>query len=216
MWPSAESTQKLLDAARAGDAEAGTRLLAEHREALRRAIAVRLDPALARRVDASDIVQDVMLEASRRMPTYVQEQKMPFQLWLRHLARDHIIDAHRRHRKAQRRSLDREQPLQVASSADRSSLDLAAAFIDPEKTPAAAAMRQELEMRFLQALTQLDEDDREIIVYRHVEQLSNQDVALMLGLTEAAASMRYLRALRRLRTHLGPDDSQILKPGLPQ
>lgn len=213
MWPSGDETSKLLAAAKTGKPEAVTKLLADHREALRRAISMRMDPVLARRIDASDIVQDVMLEASRRLADYLKEPKMPFQLWLRHLARDHVIDAHRRHRKAQRRSLDREQPLQVSGSADRSSLDLAAAFIDPEKTPAAAAMRQELEARFLQALTQLDDDDREVIVLRHIEQLSNQDVATMLGLTEAAASMRYLRAVRRLRDRLGPEDSAALKPG---
>ncbi len=210
-WPTSERTAQLLELAKKGQSEALTQLLTEHREALRRAIAMRLDPALARRVDASDIVQDVMLEASKRFEDYLRQNKMPFSLWLRHLARDHIIDAHRRHRKAQRRSLDREQAMNAAN--DQSSMDLAMAFIDPEKTPAAAAIRRELQERFRQALLQMDEDDREIIVFRHVEQLANQEVALLLNLTEAAASMRYLRALRRLRTLLGPEDSQVMKSG---
>ena len=89
------------------------------------------------RVDASDIVQDVLWEASRRLSDYLRDAKLPFHLWLRELAKDHVIDAHRRHRKAQRRSVDRERPL-AAEFADRSSLDLAGQLRDPELTPAAA------------------------------------------------------------------------------
>src|SRR6266436_7858002 len=111
MWENTSETQQLLDQARQGDAAAVERLLTAHREPLRRMIGLRLDPALAARVDASDIVQDVLLEAHRRLSDYLRNPVMPFHLWLRHIARDHLIDAHRRHRQAQRRSLDREQPL---------------------------------------------------------------------------------------------------------
>jgi RNA polymerase sigma-70 factor (ECF subfamily) len=194
--------QSLLDQARQGDPAAVERLLTEQRAPLRRLIALRLDPALAARVDASDIVQDVLLEVSHRLADYLRDPSMPFHLWLRHIARDHIIDAHRRHRKGRRRSLDREQPLRVAGLNDRSSIELAAQLSDQELTPASAAIRQELQEQLQTALAALDEDDREIIVMRHVEQLSNQEVAAVLSLTEAAASMRYLRAVRRLRSLL--------------
>jgi RNA polymerase sigma-70 factor (ECF subfamily) len=204
MWPDLPQTEALLDRVRQGEAGAVDRLLAAHREPLRRVIGLRLDPALAGRVDASDVVQDVLLEASQRLRDYLREPGMPFHLWLRHLARDHVIDAHRRHRVAQRRSLDREQPLAPAALAGHSSFELAAQFLDQEPTPATEAVRHELERRLREALEQLDEGDREVIQMRHFEQLSNQDVALTLHLTEAAASMRYLRALRRLRAVLAP------------
>jgi RNA polymerase sigma-70 factor (ECF subfamily) len=167
-------------------------------------IGLRLDPALAARVDASDIVQDVLLEAHRRLQDYLKNPTMPFHLWLRHMAKDHIIDAHRRHRQAQRRSLDREQPIVPAALADHSSYELAGQLLDPERTPASEAIRRELQRRLDAAITDLDEDDREIILLRHREQLSNQEVARELGLSEAAASMRYLRAVRRLRDALLP------------
>jgi RNA polymerase sigma-70 factor (ECF subfamily) len=205
MWPSPPQTQELLEKARQGQAAAVDRLLDAHREALRRVIDLRLDPALGGRIDASDIVQDVLLEASQRLSDYLRDPKLPFHLWLRHIARDHIIDAHRRHRVAQRRSLDREQPLVPAALADRSSIELAARFFDQELTPASAAIQNELYQRVRAALTTLDEDDREVISMRHFEQLSNQEVAQTLGLTEAAASMRYLRALRRLRALMLPE-----------
>jgi RNA polymerase sigma-70 factor (ECF subfamily) len=199
-------TQRLLDQARQGEAGAVEQLLERHRTALRRMVDLRLDPVLARRVDASDIVQDVMLEASRRLADYLKHPAMPFHLWLRHLAKDHVIDAHRKHRLAKRRSVDREQSARPRLPGD-SSLDLAAQFLDHELTPASAAIRQEMQRRLETALAGMDEDDREMILMRHFEQLSNQEVAAMLSLTEAAASMRYLRALRRLRTRLTGEEA---------
>jgi RNA polymerase sigma-70 factor (ECF subfamily) len=204
MWPDQPETEELLSQARRGEAEAVERLLAAHREPLRHMIDMRLDPALAARIDASDVVQDVLLEAHRRLSDYLRNPSMPFHLWLRHIAKDHVIDAHRRHRKALRRSLDREQPLVPAALADHSSYELAGQLLDPERTPASEAIRRELQRRLDGAIANLEEDDREIILMRHGEQLSNQEVAAALGLTEAAASMRYLRAVRRLRAALLP------------
>lgn len=204
MWPESPQTQKLLDQAQHGEAGAVEQLLTSHREPLRRMIGLRLDPALAARVDASDIVQEVLLEAHRRLGDYLRNPTMPFHLWLRHIAKDHMIDAHRRHRLAQRRSLDREQPLVPVLLADHSSFELAGQLLDQELTPASAAIQQELQKRLESAIATLEEDDREIILMRHAEQLSNQEVAASLGLSEAAASMRYLRAVRRLRQVLLP------------
>ena len=208
MWPSPDSTKRLLDDAKTGDGSAVDRLLGEFREPLRKVIDLRLDPVLGRRVDASDIVQDVLIEANQRLTEYLKNPQMPFHLWLRHLAQDRIIDTHRRHRQAQRRSIDKEQPIQRPAWADQSSVQLVAQLIDTEQTPASAAIQQELQRRLNDALAELGEDDRDIILMRHHEQLSNQDVAAALGLTEAAASMRYLRALRKLRAVLLPGDEK--------
>jgi len=207
MLPDPSDTQKLLDQARRGDAAAVDRLLAIHREPLRRMIALRLDPALAGRLDASDVVQDVLLEASRRLNDYLRDPAMPFPLWLRHIAKDHVIDAHRRHRKAQRRSLDREQPLVAPRLADQSSAEIVAQLFDQELTPASAAIRQEMRRRLEAAIASLEENDREVILMKLQENRSNQEVAAILGLSEAATSMRYLRAVRRLRAILLPDRS---------
>jgi RNA polymerase sigma-70 factor (ECF subfamily) len=206
MWPERARTQELLDGVRRGDAAAVESLLGLHREPLRRMIGLRLDPALAARVDASDVVQDVLLEAHRRLDDYLKRPALPFHLWLRHIAKDHIIDAHRRHRLAQRRSLDREQPLAPARLADHSSFELAGQILDQEPTPASEAVRRELQGRLDAAVAALDEHDREVILMRHGEQLSNQEMAASLGIAEAAASMRYLRAVRRLRAALLPPE----------
>jgi len=208
MWPNSEATDRMLDDARAGKPGAVDELLGEFREPLRRVIDLRLDPAIARRVDASDIVQDVLLEANQRLIDYLKSPDMPFHLWLRHLAQDRIIDTHRRHRLAQRRSVDREQPIARPAWVDESSVSLVAQLIDTERTPTSEAIQRELQRKLNDAIDKLAEDDREIVLMRHHEALSNQDVAKALELTEAAASMRYLRALRRLRTVLLPDGGE--------
>jgi RNA polymerase sigma-70 factor (ECF subfamily) len=141
MWPNREKTDRLLDDARTGDRGAVDKLLGEFREPLRRVIDLRLDPAIARRVDASDIVQDVLIEANQRLTEYLKSPDMPCHLWLRHLAQDRIIDTHRRHRLAQRRSVDREQPIARPAWADESSVSLAAQLIDTERTPTSEATK---------------------------------------------------------------------------
>lgn len=206
MWPESDRTQELLNGVRAGESNAVDRLLERHREAVRRMIQMRLDQAVARRVDASDVIQDVMLEASQRLSDYLQNPAMPFHLWLRQLAKDRIIDMHRRHRTAQRRSVDREQNLSNLINDERSAADLAGLLRDAELTPAAATIRKEMDQRFLIALNELDEADREVIMMRHFEHLGNGEVAEALGLSAPAAGMRYLRAIRRLRELLGTDD----------
>jgi RNA polymerase sigma-70 factor (ECF subfamily) len=208
MWPEAEKTQELLASAKEGNEEAIGKLLNRHRDALRRLVQMRLDKKIQRRVDVSDIVQDVLLEANRRLSTYLEEPKMPFHLWLRHMARDRIIDAHRRHRASAKRSVDREKPLASPSNVDRSTMELAAQLCDPNMTPAAAATMRELARRFEAAIDELEERDREVLMMRHFEHLTNQEVAQALSLTEPAASMRYLRALRRLRALIGEPTSQ--------
>ena len=174
-------------------------------------VEMRLDRRIQRRVDASDIVQEVMIEANRRLQTYLENPVMPFHLWLRQMAKDRIIDAQRRHRGSVKRSVDREQAMVAPAALDRSTVELAAQLCDPELTPAAAATMQELQRRFQSALDVMDEHDREIVMMRHFEQLSNQDVAQALDLTEPAASMRYLRAIRKLRKMLNePTDENPL------
>ena len=81
-------------------------------------------------------------------------------------------------------------------------MQLIAQLLDPERTPASAAVQRELESKLQAAVAKLDDADREVILMRHFEGLGNQDVAAALELSEAAASMRYLRALRRLRAAL--------------
>src|SRR5260370_6980210 len=93
MWPDSPVTQELLAKAKQGEPAAIDQLLARHREPVRRMIDMRLDRAIARRVDASDIPQEVLLESSRRLPHYLPQPDLPFHLLRRHISLDPIIDA---------------------------------------------------------------------------------------------------------------------------
>jgi RNA polymerase sigma-70 factor (ECF subfamily) len=189
-----DQTQELLERAGRGDRAALDELFARHRDELRRAIARRLDRRVAARADASDVLQDTLLEAARRLPEALRRPDVPFHLWLRWLARDQVAAAHRRHLGAERRSAGREiEWLGAASSAV-----LGRALLGRGPSPSRAVADADLAGRVRQAMAALDDDERELIVWRHFEQVTIRDAALLLGIGEAAASKRYLRALERL------------------
>jgi RNA polymerase sigma-70 factor (ECF subfamily) len=203
MWPNQDETVELLNGAQKGDPQAVDRLLDRHRDSLHRMVECRLNQGVARRVDASDIVQEALLTASRRLADYLQNPGIPFHAWLRQLARDRLADVYRREL-ADKRNIAREQP---APANDRSSLNPLANVSDDQLTPATTLLRKEFAQRFQQAVDQLDNDAREIVLMRHAEQLTNSQAAEILGLSEPAAGMRYLRALRQLKTILGETPS---------
>lgn len=209
MWPENEQTQNLLARRKDGDQTAWNALLQRHRSAVQRLVNMRLDNRIRQRVGVSDVVQDVMIEANRRIDRYLQDPGIDFHLWLRQIAKDRIIDAHRRHRATAKRSVDREQRL-VQGGVNQSTINLGNQLRDNDLTPAAQATRREMASRMEDALMKLNDLDRDIIIMRHYEQLSNDEVSKTLNLKPAAASMRYLRALRKLRNQLLPQqvDSQ--------
>ena len=100
IWPQSPETIQLLQRAQGGDAAARNDLMDRHRASLHQMVRMRSDRNLAARLDSSDIVQDVLIEANRRLDDFIAQDGMPFHLWLRQLARDRIIDMHRRHRAA--------------------------------------------------------------------------------------------------------------------
>ncbi len=205
MWPTTEKTIALLAQKQAGDDDAWNQLLDRHRKSLHRMIQLRLDRRIRQRVDVSDVLQDVLIEANRRIDRYLDNPIMDFHLWIRQIAKDRIIDAHRRHRVTKRRSVDREQAPVVRGRIDHSTVNLAAQLPDSDITPAAQAIRHEMALQTEAALELLPEIDKNIILMRHHEQLSNGEAAVALDVSEAAASMRYLRALKKLRSLMIPE-----------
>jgi len=211
IWPSDDQTDTLLDGARAGDSDAVNKLLEKHRRSVRRLVEMRLDRKVQQRVDVSDVVQDVLVEASGRLQKYLDDPVMAFHLWIRQIAWDRIIDTYRRHRVSAKRNMDREQPIAVPSGSNQSSMELAVQLRDPGLTPAAAATQREIAGQVEAVIELLNEQDREIILMRHYEHLSNLEIAEVLKLNPPAASMRYLRALRHLRQLL--TENHVDAPG---
>ncbi len=136
-------TEELLTQARQGDSSAADRLLARHRDRLRQMVMLRMDPRLHKRFDPSDVVQESLATAHKRLPKYLSEQPLPFYVWLRQIAWNHLVDLHRRHVQAERRSVTREHPWDIALS-DQSALKLADRLPATVSSPSRRLLRAEL------------------------------------------------------------------------
>lgn len=189
-------TDELIERARGGDAAASAALLDVHRTRLRRMIAVRIDPRLARRVDPSDVVQDTLTTALRKLPQYLEERPLPFYPWLRQIAWNRLVDLQRRHILAGNRTVNREDAWDLA---ERSARLLANRLSQFSSTPSSRMIREELTQRVQIAMRQLPEPMREVLVLRHLEELSVQDAAATMGVSEGTVKSRHFRALARLR-----------------
>ncbi|MCI0456518.1 MAG: sigma-70 family RNA polymerase sigma factor [Gemmataceae bacterium] len=190
---------RLLQQAAAGDSEGWGALWTRYCERLRAMIALRLDRRLQGRIDPSDVLQEAYLEASAQLPQYLQQPTLPFFLWLRLITGQKMVALHRHHLGTQMRDASREISLHHGSLPPTSSAALAAQLLGRECRPSEAALRVERSLRLQEALNSLDPLDREVLALRHFEELSNAETAQVLGLQEAAASKRYVRALKRLK-----------------
>jgi len=201
MSPRDTDTEQLLQRAGDGNRAACGELLERHRPRLQRMIELRIDRRLAARVDASDVVQDTLADAFRELPEFLRDRPLPFYTWLRQLAWDRLIELHRRHVRAEKRSVTREERWEPVLS-DESALVLAERLVGRASSPSARLRREEACSRVRSALTRLAESDREVLLLRHLEQLALAEIAAVLGLSEATVGKRHLRALERLRVLL--------------
>jgi RNA polymerase sigma-70 factor (ECF subfamily) len=195
-------TERLIEQTRRGDAAAEQQLLTRHRERLRRMVAVRLDRRLAARVDPSDVVQEALAEAARKLPEYLRQQPLPFYPWLRRLAWERLLKVQQRHIAAGKRSVTREVYCPLA---DESALELARLVLAPGPSPSGHMILGELRDRVHAALARLSERDREVLVLRYLEQMATAEIAAVLGATVGSVKVRHLRALERLRALLAND-----------
>src|SRR5947199_9213450 len=192
-------TTRLIEEAARGDQAAWGRLLARHRDRLRRMVALRLDRRLQGRVDPSDIIQEAYIDASIRLADYARQPEMPFFLWLRFLTGQRLLRVHRQHLGAEMRDVGREVSLSRGALPAATSAALAAQLLGRDTRPSEAAVRAERSIRLQEALNSMDPLDREVLALRHFEQLTTIETAQVLGIKEAAAGKRYIRALKRLK-----------------
>ncbi len=169
------------------------RLLEEHRPRLSAMVQRRLDPSLAPRISAEDILSDAYLLARQKWNSFDHKNGMTAYAWLYRVVMDCLIEAWRRENRICR-SPDREMPWP-----ERSSVQLALSLMSPGTSPSSAAARNEVQERIRQALDMLGPRDKEILWMRHFDELSFQEAAAVLGIKESAANLRYVRALRRLK-----------------
>lgn len=182
-----------------GDASALAEVFEHYRDRLEHVVRLRLDPRLHGRLDPADVLQESYLELSRRFTDYVNHPALPFYLWLRRLTLQKLVDVHRRHLGAKMRDAGLEVALSQFEPPRASSESLAERLLGQITSASRAAIRTETQHRVQEALNTMDAIDREVLVLRHFEDLSNGETACLLGIQEAAASKRYLRALKRLK-----------------
>ena len=175
-----------------------------HQGRLRQMVAYRLDRRLAARLDPSDVVQEALADAARKLPEYLRGRPIPFYPWLRRLTWERLVKIHRRHIRAGVRSVTREDP-GPPDLPDESVLELARRLVAPGNSPSHHLVQEELRGRVRAALARLAATDREVLVMRYLEQLSNADIGAALGISEGAVKMRHLRALERIRALLADE-----------
>jgi RNA polymerase sigma-70 factor (ECF subfamily) len=202
MTDDARETEALLGRAAAGDAPALAELFERHRGRLEQMVRLRLDRRLQGRLDPADVLQEAFLDYARRLPEYAADPALPFYLWLRLLTGQKLAALHRQHLGARMRDAGREVSLHHGPLPRASSASLAELLLGRLTAASRAAIRAETRLRVQEALNAMDPVDREVLVLRHFELLSNEEAARVLGLKPSAASNRHVRALRRLKEML--------------
>lgn len=185
-----------------GDRAALAELFEFYRPRLRRVVRFRLHPRLQGRIDDDDVLQDAWLRAERRIPSFLSEASRSCFIWFRMVTSQSLVDLHRRHLGAEKRDPRRECSIDGRWSGESTATSLSYHLAGRLPSPSSEAAKAESAAMLDQALGGLGDLDREVLVLRHFEELTNGETALVLGITEQAASMRYVRALERLRTVL--------------
>jgi RNA polymerase sigma-70 factor (ECF subfamily) len=199
MSADARTNEQLLEAAHNGDEAALAILVERHRDRLERMVELRMDRRLQGRVDPADVVQEAYLAVRGKFPQYCADPRLPFFLWLRLEVGQKLVDLHRFHLGAQMRDVGQEVSLHRGALPQVTSMSLAEHLLGKLTTASRAAMRAELKIRVQEALNSMDPQDREMLILRHFEELSNSEAAQVLGIKASAAVNRYVRALKRLK-----------------
>lgn len=198
MEPISDSLRERL---RLGEKSALDELLKQLRAPLLAFISSRLGPAMKSRVEAEDILQDMSVVALKRLSDLAIPTKEPYP-WLCHLSEQRIIDTHRRLFGAQKRSAERQVPLNtpLAGSTGGTLEDLLAASM----TSASEALSRNLkEVRLLAAIEQLPAKHRTVLQLRFSQGLTTGEIAEQVGSTDAAIRVQLSRLLAKLQQLLG-------------
>ncbi|MCA9152673.1 MAG: sigma-70 family RNA polymerase sigma factor [Planctomycetales bacterium] len=201
-------TSDLLDRAVDGSAAAMHELMQVHRTRLRQMVAMRLDRRLRIRLDPSDVVQDVLLEAAGRLAEYTEQAKLPFYVWMRQIAWDRLLELYRQHVRVEKRSVTREIGHAMPLTDD--SVDaLVATLRSRDLSPSEQLIRKEVQRRARQALAELGEVDRELLLMRYVEQMKLREIAAQLSISVTAAKSRHVRALTKISLILQEEEGTL-------
>jgi RNA polymerase sigma-70 factor (ECF subfamily) len=196
------SSTALLAACRAGDSDAANRLLRHYEPWLRLLARQQFESRFAAKFDPSDIVQQTMLEAVKAFPQFRGATGAEFAAWLRQILSRALAHEIRRYAGTQKRDLDRERSLD--ETLDEASQRLGDMLPASGTSPSQRVIRAEQQVRLAAVLERLPDDYREVIVLRHLEGLSHDEIAARMGRNPGAVRMLWVRALAKLREESAP------------
>lgn len=167
----------------------------QYRDRLLRLLALRMPGVLQRRLSVEDLLQETYLACGRRAAYLQAEPEVPMYVKLRRIALQTLTDMERHHLAAAKRDAMKEQNPED----DVAVADAWAHFADTISSPRTHLERLERQAMARRVLAQLSETDREILELRHFEEMGNAECAAVLGIEPKAASIRYVRALKRFQ-----------------
>jgi len=174
-------------------------LFEQHRDRLWRIVHFRIDPRLAGRVDAEDVLQEAYLNAAQRIQYAFTDSADGVFVWFRLIVQQTLVQIHRRYFEAKSRDATRERSTHSPWGGESTSFSISSHLLGHLTSPSQAALKQELSQQLQVALESMSELDREVLMLRHFEELTNQETARVLQISQQAASLRYVRALARLK-----------------
>jgi RNA polymerase sigma-70 factor (ECF subfamily) len=198
----AEQISNEVEELRRGGLQAATQMFDQNRERLRLFMVHRTNQRLLRRVDWDDILQETFIVIQTRLDEFINAPRVPFYVWMRALAGQVLIDLHRQHLGAQMRSLKKEISLHERLPFQSTATSVASLLAASGTSPSRALIRSEQVETLRETLDEMNATDREVLVMRHMEQMTNGEVADALNLNESAATKRYIRALKRVRDRI--------------
>lgn len=187
------------------------RVITAHLASLVRTVRFRLDPRLRARLDPEDVIQEVFLEASKRIDYLKGNTAQDAIIWIRMILFQVMTDLHRRHIGAAKRSAASECKVRAVGDdgGETEGNDLFAGKIDQ---PFVNIARKEDAIALREAINSLSDIDQQIITLRHIEELTNAEAAQIIGMSEQAASARYVRAFKRLKAAVKSSDGVCILP----
>ena len=194
-----ETITTLEEKLRDGDKSALDQLFSLHRERLKKIVIFRLGHQLHGRLDPEDVIQEAYMAALKRIDHFGKDFSGSGFVWLRLIAQQTLIDLQRFHLGAKKRDAGKEIIFHRPSTSKTMTLHL----FGQVSSPSRAVMQIDMMDRVEQAIAEMDHTDQEILAMRHFEELTNKETAESLGIAQKAASIRYFRALKRLKDILG-------------
>jgi RNA polymerase sigma-70 factor (ECF subfamily) len=191
------SPDVLLGHAQGGSSEHLGQLLENYRHYLHLLARLEIGRNLQAKLDASDLVQDTLLEAHRNFARFRGASETQFVCWLRQIMAASLANLLRRYLGTQSRDVHLER--QLAVQLDQSSQLLDRGLIDPGSSPSQQASHREQAVLLADALQQLPEDYREVIVLRHLQGLSFAEISERMGRSDDSVTKLWMRGLARLR-----------------